>query len=170
MVKITKRRSIDMFGFFKPNKQVIISPMDGDVVGLEEVPDEVFSKGLSGDGVAIVPLSGTVVAPIDGIISRIFPTNHAFLISRKKNGIEVMVHIGLDTVELKGEGFKRLAEEGSKVTAGTPIISVDLDYLQSRGKKIITPILVNSEKSIEIKKHKTGTTREGESIMEVKFK
>jgi len=158
-----------MFGFFKPNKQVIISPMDGDVVKLEDVPDEVFSKGLSGDGVAIVPVSGTVVAPIEGVISRIFPTNHAFLISRKKNGIEVMVHIGLDTVELKGKGFKRLVEEGTKVNAGTPIVSVDLDYLESQGKKIITPVLVNCEKNIEIKKHKMGTTREGESIMEIKF-
>jgi len=158
-----------MFGFFKPNKQVIISPMDGDVVKLEDVPDEVFSQGLSGDGVAIVPVSGTVVAPIEGVISRIFPTNHAFLISRKKNGIEVMVHIGLDTVELKGKGFKRLVEEGTKVNAGTPIILVDLDYLESQGKKIITPVLVNCEKNIEIKKHKMGTTREGESIMEIKF-
>ena len=157
-----------MFGFFKPSKQVIISPMDGNVVVLEEVPDEVFSKGLSGDGMAIVPLSGTVVAPIEGVISRIFPTNHAFLIS-KKNGIEVMVHIGLDTVELKGEGFERLVEEGSKVKAGTPIISVDLDYLHSQGKEIITPVLINCEKNIKLKKHKISTIREGESLMEVKF-
>lgn len=157
-----------MFGLFKKSKQVIISPMDGDVVALEEVPDEVFSKGLSGDGMAIVPLSGTVVAPIDGVVSRIFPTNHAFLIS-KKNGIEVMVHIGLDTVELKGEGFERLVEEGAKVTAGIPIISVDLDYLESKRKKTITPILINCDKNIEIEKHKIGTVREGESLMDIKF-
>ncbi len=157
-----------MFGFFKKSKQVIISPMDGNLIALEEVPDEVFSKGLSGDGMAIEPISGTVVAPIDGVVSRIFPTNHAFLIS-KKNGIEVMVHIGLDTVELKGEGFERLVKEGAKVNAGTPIISVDLEYLQSRGKEIVTPILINSEKSIEIEKHKIDTIREGESFMEVKF-
>ena len=142
--------------------------MDGDVVPLKDVPDEVFSKGLSGEGMAIVPLSGTVVAPIDGVVSRIFPTNHAFLIT-KKNGIEVMVHIGLDTVELKGEGFKRLVEEGSKVSSGTPIISVDLSYLESRGKETITPILVNCERDVEIKKYKIGTIREGESLMEVKF-
>jgi glucose-specific phosphotransferase system IIA component len=142
--------------------------MDGDVVALEEVPDEVFSKGLSGDGMAIVPLSGTVVAPIDGVVSRIFPTNHAFLIS-KKNGIEVMVHIGLDTVELKGEGFERLIEEGVTVSAGTPIISVNLDYLESRGKSIVTPVLINCEKNIEIDKYKIGTIREGELLMEVKF-
>ncbi|SFV66765.1 PTS system, glucose-specific IIA component [hydrothermal vent metagenome] len=157
-----------MFGLFKKSKQVIISPMDGDIIPLEDVPDEVFSKGLSGDGMAIVPLSGTVVAPIDGVVSRIFPTNHAFLIS-KKNGIEVMVHIGLDTVELKGEGFERLVEEGAKVSSGTPIISVDLDYLESRGKKIVTPVLINCEKNIKIEKHKIGTIREGEMLMEVKF-
>jgi glucose-specific phosphotransferase system IIA component len=157
-----------MFGLFKPNKQAIISPMDGDVVPLKDVPDEVFSKGLSGEGMAIVPLSSTVVAPIDGVVSRIFPTNHAFLIS-KKNGIEVMVHIGLDTVELKGEGFKRLVEEGAKVNFGTPIISVDLSYLKSRGKETITPILINCEKDVEINKYKIGTIREGELLMEIKF-
>jgi glucose-specific phosphotransferase system IIA component len=157
-----------MFGFFKPNKQVIISPMDGHVVRLEEVPDEVFSKGLSGDGMAIIPLSGTVVAPIEGVVSRIFPTNHAFLISNK-SGIEVMVHIGLDTVELKGEGFKRLVKEGTKVSTGTPIISVNLDYLESKRKEIITPILINCEKKIEIEKHKIGIIREGELLMEIKF-
>jgi glucose-specific phosphotransferase system IIA component len=158
-----------MFGFFKKNKKVkIISPMEGSVVSLKEVPDEVFSKGLLGDGIAIMPSSGTIVSPMTGIVSRIFSTNHAFLISNK-NGIEVMVHIGLDTVELKGEGFKRLIKEGSKVNAGVPIISVNLEYLKSKEKNIITPILINCEKPIEINKHKVGTIREGESLMEIKF-
>ncbi|HIO95845.1 MAG TPA: PTS glucose transporter subunit IIA [Campylobacterales bacterium] len=157
-----------MFGFFKPTKQIIMSPVDGDLVPLEEVPDEVFSQKLSGDGMAIVPLSGTVVAPIDGVVSRIFPTNHAFLIT-KSNGLEVMVHIGLDTVELKGQGFKRLVEEGTKVQSGCPIIAVDLLYLEEQGKNIITPVLINCDKSIELEKHKIGTIREGESLMEVKF-
>ena len=157
-----------MFGLFKKSKQVIISPIDGELVELKEVPDEVFSKGLLGEGMAIIPVSGTVVAPIDGVVSRIFPTNHAFLIS-KKNGIEVMVHIGLDTVELKGQGFKRLVKEGTEVDSGMPIISVDLEYLQSRGKDIITPIVINCEKKIEIIKHKIGTIREGEYLMEIKF-
>ena len=157
-----------MFGFFKPSKQVIISPMDGNIIELEKVPDEVFSKGLSGDGMAIIPSSGTVVAPIEGVVSRIFPTNHAFLISNK-SGLEIMVHIGLDTVELRGEGFERLVEEGAKVSAGTPIVSVDLDYLENKGKKTITPILINCEKNIEIEKYKVATIHEGESLMEVRF-
>ena len=157
-----------MFGLFKKSKQVIFSPVDGDVVDIESVPDEVFSQKLAGDGVAIVPLSGTIVAPIEGIVTRIFPTNHAFLITNSK-GLEVMVHLGLDTVELNGEGFERLVEEGKKVKSGTPILSVDFDFIQSKGKEIITPVVINSDKSIILDKHKLGTIREGESLIEVKF-
>jgi len=157
-----------MFGLFKKSKQVIFSPVDGDVVDIESVPDEVFSQKLAGDGVAIVPLSGTIVAPIEGIVTRIFPTNHAFLITNSK-GLEVMVHVGLDTVELNGEGFERLVEEGKKVKSGTPILSVDFDFIQSKGKEIITPVVINSDKSIILDKHKLGTIREGESLIEVKF-
>ena len=157
-----------MFGLFKKSKQIIVSPVDGTVVDIESVPDKVFSQKLAGDGVAIIPLSGTIVAPIDGVLSRIFPTNHAFLITNSK-GLEVMVHVGLDTVELNGEGFERLVEEGEEVKFGYPILSVDFDFIQSKGKEIITPVIVNSEKAIVLEKHKIGTIREGESLIEVKF-
>ncbi|NEW60872.1 PTS glucose transporter subunit IIA [Sulfurovum sp. bin170] len=157
-----------MFGFFKKSKQIVVSPVDGDVVDIESVPDKVFSQKLAGDGVAIVPNSGTIVAPIDGVVSRIFPTNHAFLIINN-SGLEVMVHVGIDTVELNGEGFERLVEEGDKVKFGCPILSVDFDFIQSKGKAIITPVIVTCDKSIVLEKHKIGTIREGESLIEVKF-
>jgi len=158
-----------MFGLFKAKKQIIVSPVDGDVLELESVPDEVFSTKMAGEGMAIIPRSNTFVAPISGIVSKIFGTNHAFSI-QAKNGLEVLVHIGLDTVALKGEGFKRLVKEGTNVLVGKPIIYADLEFIQSKGKEIITPIVINHEKEIILESHKVGTIREGETFIEVNFK
>jgi len=158
-----------MFGLFKAKKQTIISPADGDVVDLSEVPDQVFSEKMAGDGIAITPRSNTFVAPIAGVVSKIFSTNHAYSI-KAKNGLEVLVHIGLETVALKGEGFKRLVEEGKKVTIGTPIISADLEYIKSEGKNIITPIVLNHDKELILEIQNIQTVREGESLLEVTLK
>jgi PTS system glucose-specific IIA component len=158
-----------MFGLFKAKKQMLVSPADGDIVNLEDVPDEVFSEKMAGDGIAIIPRSNTFVAPVAGIITKIFSTNHAFSI-KTKSGLEVLVHIGLDTVALKGEGFKRLANEGDTVSVGKPIISADLEFIESKGKKIITPIVVNHEKELLVSSDQVRTIREGENLMEVSFK
>ena len=158
-----------MFGLFKSKKQMLVSPADGDIVQLEEVPDEVFSAKLAGDGIALMPRSNTFVAPVSGVVSKIFSTNHAFSI-RTSSDLEVMVHIGLDTVELNGEGFKALAKEGDKVSVGKPIISADLAFIESKGKPIITPIVVNHDKELTISCDKVRTIREGEELMEVTFK
>ena len=158
-----------MFGLFKAKKQTIVSPADGDVVDLSEVPDQVFSEKMAGDGIAITPRSNTFVAPIAGVVSKIFSTNHAYSI-KAKNGLEVLVHIGLETVALKGEGFKRLVEEGKKVTIGTPIISADLEYIQSEGKNTITPIVLNHDKELILEIQNVRTVREGESLLEVTLK
>jgi len=156
-----------MFGFFKKKPVKVFSPLDGKVVELKDVPDEVFSKGLVGDGVAIIPSSGTVVSPIKGKISRIFSTKHACSI--KGSDIEVMIHIGLDTVELGGEGFKSFIKEGDSVEVGTPLISLDKEYIISQDKEIVTPIIISSEKEIILKNKKLGIVREGEVLLEVEF-
>ena len=158
-----------MFGLFKAKKQTIVSPADGDVVDLSEVPDQVFSEKMAGDGIALTPRSNTFVAPISGVVSKIFSTNHAYSI-KAKNGLEVLVHIGLDTVALQGKGFKRLVEEGTTVATGKPIISADLEYIQAQGKNIITPIVLNHDKELLLESHNTRTVREGESLLEVTFK
>ncbi|MBU1667968.1 PTS glucose transporter subunit IIA [bacterium] len=157
-----------MFGLFKPKKQTIVSPVDGDIVALESVRDEVFSAKLAGDGVAIIPRSNTFVAPVSGVITKIFSTNHAFSI-RTKNDLEVLVHIGLDTVALNGEGFKRLAKEGDSVSVGKPIIVADIEFIKSQGKEIVTPIVVNHEKEMIISTYNTRIVREGEALMEITF-
>ena len=159
-----------MFGLFKAKKQLIVSPIDGDIVELENVPDEVFSAKLAGDGLAIIPRSNTFVAPVSGILTKIFSTNHAFSI-QTASGLEVLVHIGLDTVELKGEGFKRLAQEGDTVAVGKPIIYADIEFIKSKGKDIVTPIVVNHEKELTItSSDDLKTIREGDSLMEITFK
>ncbi len=153
-----------MFGFFKKKPIVVVAPVSGEVIKLEDVKDDVFSQKLAGDGVAIIPSNGEIVSPIEGVITRLFPTHHAFLITTKDN-IEVMVHIGLDTVELKGEGFKVLKQEGDKVKVNTPIIRVDLEYLKLKGKDIVTPIVVSDKSITNIR---LGQIKSGESIFEVK--
>jgi len=158
-----------MFGLFKAKKQVVVSPADGDTVELKDVPDQVFSEKMAGDGMAIIPRSNTFVAPIAGVVTKIFSSNHAYSI-QAKNGLEVLVHIGLDTVALKGEGFKRLVEEGTTVTMGKPIISADLEFLKSKGKNTITPIVLNHEKELLLTNHNVRTIREGENLIEVVFK
>jgi PTS system glucose-specific IIA component len=155
-----------MFRFFKKRPLEVFAISNGEVIELAEVKDEVFSKKLVGDGVAIIPTNGQIVAPIKGIVTRIFPTNHAFYITTK-NGLEIMVHIGLDTVQLKGKGFKRLIKEGKLVNVGDVIIEVDLDYLKSKDKDIVTALIVNSKKSITIQNKKVGFIKSGDTIFEI---
>lgn len=158
-----------MFGLFKAKKQSIVSPADGDIVELSEVPDQVFSEKMAGDGIAIIPRSNTFVAPISGVVSKIFSTNHAYSI-KAKTGLEVLVHIGLDTVALKGEGFKRLVEEGVTVAVGKPIIYADIEFIKEQGKNTITPIVLNHDKELILKNDTIRTIREGESLIEVSYK
>ncbi|CAA6806600.1 MAG: PTS system, glucose-specific IIA component [uncultured Sulfurovum sp.] len=158
-----------MFGLFKAKKQILVSPADGDVIDLADVPDEVFSQKMAGEGIAIFPCSNTFVTPVAGVITKIFSTNHAFSI-KTKLGLEVLVHIGLDTVELNGEGFKRVAKEGDTVNVGKPIIVADLEFIQSKGKEIITPIVVNHEKDLFLSCDKVRTIREGDNLLEVNIK
>lgn len=151
-----------MFGWLKSKKISIFAPVDGEIVNLDSVPDEVFSARMAGDGVAIIPTSDIFVSPIDGTISKIFPTNHAFVV--KNNELEVIVHIGIDTVNLKGEGFTRIASVGDKVSVGDEVIKVDLPFLKANAKSTITPIVVNSSK-VSIKQK--GETMQKNLIMEV---
>ena len=154
-----------MFGFLKRKTREIVSPADGQVVEIESVDDEVFSSKMVGDGIAVIPMSDTFCAPIDGVISKIFSTNHAYSIKSDKD-LEVMVHIGLETVALKGEGFERLANEGDVVKAGDPIIRADLAYIKEHAKDIVTPVIVSDESDVkEIEKH-LEIVKCGDLIME----
>lgn len=135
-----------MFGFRKTKKKIIVySPFKGKVMSLDEVSDEAFSKRLIGDGLAVLPFSGKVFSPLDGILS-IFPTKHA--LTFEKSGLELIVHIGIDTVKLKGEGFTVLRNEG-KVKMGEAVLSFDLDNLEKNSLSALTPIIVSNMEAVE---------------------
>ncbi len=154
-----------MLKFLKRKTRQVQSPVDGEVVEIESVNDEVFSQKLVGDGVAIIPMSNQFKAPIDGVISKIFSTNHAYSIKSSKD-MEVMVHIGLETVNLEGKGFTRIASEGDKVKAGDVIIEVDLAYIKEHAKDIITPILILEDSDVKHIDKKLNIVKAGDIIME----
>ncbi|CAI2426508.1 EIICBA-Glc [Serratia marcescens] len=123
--------------------ETLLAPVTGEVVALEQVPDEAFASKAVGDGLAIRPTDKIVVAPADGTVVKIFNTNHAFCLETDK-GAEIVVHMGIDTVALEGQGFKRLVEEGAEVKAGQPILELDLDYLNANARSMISPVVVSN--------------------------
>jgi PTS system D-glucosamine-specific IIA component/PTS system glucose-specific IIA component len=139
-------RTIIMFGFLKKKKSKgfeLVAPVEGKTLPLSEVPDPVFAEKMAGDGVAIEPAGDIVVAPADGELTLVFKTKHAFALTLD-TGAEILVHIGIDTVSLNGEGFEQLAEQGTKVKAGTPIIKVDRAFIKSKGFSLVTPVLITN--------------------------
>jgi PTS system N-acetylglucosamine-specific IIC component len=123
--------------------ETLVSPITGDIVALEQVPDEAFASKAVGDGVAVKPTDKTVVSPAAGTIVKIFNTNHAFCLETTK-GAEIVVHMGIDTVALEGKGFKRLVEEGAEVVAGQPILEMDLDFLNANARSMISPVVCSN--------------------------
>ncbi|MBS4216651.1 glucose-specific PTS transporter subunit IIBC [Neobacillus rhizophilus] len=121
-------------------EDVFVSPIKGEIKPITEVPDQVFAGKMMGDGFAIVPEEGMVVSPVDGKIVNLFPTKHALGIL-SDNGREILVHVGIDTVNLKGEGFETLVSENDRVTKGQPLLKFDISYIKEHAKSTITPIV-----------------------------
>ncbi|AUI67037.1 MULTISPECIES: PTS glucose transporter subunit IIA [Glaesserella] len=142
----------------------IYAPLSGEIVNIEDVPDVVFSEKIVGDGIAIRPTGDTIVSPVNGTIGKIFETNHAFSIESDE-GIELFVHFGIDTVELKGEGFTRLAEEGQKVKVGEPVIKFDLALLEAKAKSVLTPVVISNMDDITNLQKLSGEVVKGETVV-----
>ncbi|AAU38115.1 MULTISPECIES: PTS glucose transporter subunit IIA [Basfia] len=142
----------------------IYAPLSGEIVNIEDVPDVVFSEKIVGDGIAIRPNGDKIVAPVDGVIGKIFETNHAFSMESKE-GIELFVHFGIDTVELKGEGFTRVAQEGQSVKRGDTIIEFDLPLLEQKAKSILTPVVISNMDEISALDKKVGQVVAGDSVV-----
>ncbi len=121
-------------------EEVIASPIEGKLLPITEVPDQVFSGKMMGDGFAIEPTDGTVVSPVDGEIVNVFPTKHAIGI-QSAGGREILIHFGIDTVKLNGQGFEVFVAQGDKVTQGQPLMKVDLDFVKNNAPSVITPIV-----------------------------
>lgn len=148
----------------------ISSPMNGTAMPLSEMPDEGFAEGMMGLGAAVVPQDDTVYAPEDGEISLVFDTKHAIGITTD-SGVELLIHVGVDTVALKGEGFTPLVNTGDTVRKGQPIMKIDLDFLKSHAPSVATPIL-DTEADDENKKYRlltNGPVKAGEELFAIDY-
>ncbi len=156
-----------MFGLFKTKSIEILAPVSGEVIALEDVNDAVFAQKIVGDGVAIVPSGELFVAPFDGKLTKLFPTLHAYSMQHS-SGVEVIVHIGIDTIELAGDGFEAIATEGSMLKIGDPIIRANLKKIQALGKDIETPIVISNMAKYTKLMKRDGSIEISQTLMEVK--
>jgi len=132
----------------KETKETIIAPLTGAVLSIEEVPDPVFSQKMMGDGIAIDPSEGIVVSPVDGEIIQLFHTKHAIGI-QSKTGLEILIHIGLETVSMNGEGFVAHVKEGDKVCVGDKLITFDLELVKEKAASAITAMVITNGDVVE---------------------
>ncbi len=141
-------------------EQDFVMPIEGEIIPITEVQDPVFSQKMMGDGFAIIPAKGSVVSPVDGEILNIFPTKHAIGI-KSKQGYEILIHIGLETVHLKGEGFTVLVKDGEQVQKGQELIQFDLEKIKNSARSTETPVVFTNLTKLTIKKQ--GKAAQGEN-------
>jgi glucose PTS system EIICBA or EIICB component len=139
--------------------EIFIAPIEGELLPITEVPDQVFSQKMMGDGFAILPKEGTVVAPVDGKIVNVFPTKHAIGIE-SANGREILIHFGIDTVKLNGEGFEAFVSQGDTVKKGDLLLKVDIDAIKDKVPSLMTPIVfTNLKEGEQVKLEKQGAVK-----------
>jgi PTS system N-acetylglucosamine-specific IIC component len=144
---------------------VMLAPVSGEVVALEDVPDAAFASKAVGEGVAIRPTGKWVVAPCDGKLVNIFNTNHAFALVTDSDA-EIIVHIGIETVKLGGQGFKRLAQPGTHVKAGDPVLELDLDYLAAHAVSTLSPVVLSNADEFGALNHvASGSVEAGKTVL-----
>ncbi len=151
--------------FGKKEKEVVTevelaSPLTGTATMLENVDDPVFSQKMMGDGLAVMPTEGLVVAPADGEIVQVFPTGHAVGI-KVVNDAEILIHIGLETVAMKGEGFTAHVREGDKVKKGDKLVSFDMALVTERAKSTVTPLIITNTDAMIIEQLASGEVEAG---------
>ena len=157
-----------LFDAFKKKGIMLGAPMAGECVPLKNVNDPTFSEEILGKGIAIVPAEGKVYAPADGEISTVFPTGHA-LGHTTEDGIELLIHIGLDTVQLNGQHFTIKTEAGKKVKKGDLLVEADLEKIKEAGYDVITPMIVCNTTDFASVEGKTGiAVKPGDDCLEIK--
>ena len=162
-----------LFDIFKKKEKTVVtiySPMNGKVIELKDVPDEAFAQKMVGDGCAIEPDKGVICSPVDGQLMNIFPTNHA-IIFETIDGLEMIVHFGIDTVKLDGKGFQKLREPGP-IKVGDEIVKYNLDEIKDGVPSTRSPIIINNMEKVEkIEILSLGkVVKIGEPIMKVTLK
>ncbi|MBT9775899.1 hypothetical protein GPL15_05195 [Clostridium sp. MCC353] len=148
----------------KSSSEILMAPITGMVKPLEECPDKVFAEGTLGKGVVIEPLEGKVYAPCDGVVSAIFDTLHAIGI-QADHGAEVLIHVGMDTVNLKGQGFTAHVKSGDRIKTGQLLLEFDMDWIRSKGLSLITPVIVSNPDHYQDMKEKYGNVTHGEEMI-----
>lgn len=124
-------------------KETIYSPIKGEIIKLSNIEDDAFASGVLGSGIAIMPTEGRVVAPVDGEVTTLFPSLHAIGIT-SENGVEILIHIGLDTVQLEGKGFKAHIKQGDKVTKGQHLLDFNIEEIKKAGYSVVTPVVITN--------------------------
>ncbi|QWU06324.1 PTS glucose transporter subunit IIA [Weizmannia sp. FSL W8-0676] len=156
-----------MFKLFSKKAAVeeLVAPMSGKVVQIEDVPDEVFSRKMIGDGIAIEPDEGVVVSPVDGEVVQFFPTKHAVGL-KTKSGLEILIHIGMETVALNGEGFEGFVQQGDRVKAGDKLVTFNLEQIRERAESIISPIVITNFDAVDtLTKTAETSAKRGKSVL-----
>ncbi|WP_307150171.1 PTS sugar transporter subunit IIA [Robertmurraya andreesenii] len=137
-----------------------VMPIEGQIIPITDVEDPVFSQKMMGDGFAIIPTKGSVVSPVDGEILNVFPTKHAIGI-KSVQGYEILIHVGLDTVKLNGEGFTALVKDGDKVSKGQEILKFDMEFIKNSAPSIVTPVIFTNLTKLNL--NKQGSVKQGDS-------
>lgn len=154
-----------MFGkLFKAKKDMfqITAPITGKAVPLTEVPDEAFAGGHMGRGIAIEPSVGKLIAPFDAVVAHVIHTNHAVILEHA-SGLQLLVHIGINTVAMKGEGFKGYVQIGDEVKAGQTLVEFDIEAIRAAGYPLITPVIIaNEDESVAELEVLQGTVTAGQ--------
>jgi sugar PTS system EIIA component len=152
-------------------EETIVAPLTGKIVSIEEVPDPTFSQKMMGDGIAIEPTEGVVVSPVDGEIVQFFHTKHAIGI-QSESGAEILIHVGLETVNMNGEGFEGHVNVGDKVKAGDKLLTFDLDLIKEKAANTVTPIVITNGDAVEsLDKRAASEATKGEtSLLQIKMK
>lgn len=157
-----------MFNFLKKEKN-LSSVANGRIIGLSKVPDQVFSQKILGDGFAVVPTNGNFFSPIDGTITDVTETLHAYCIT-SRDGLEILVHIGIDTVELKGEFFTSLVKKGDPIHRGEAIALADIDAIKEKGYNTTTMVVItNTEKLKEFRVLEAPSAKAGSPALAYKL-
>lgn len=146
--------------------EIIVSPITGEVRDIKECEDQVFAQELVGKGLLIIPSEGKLYSPVDGEIAMPADTKHAVGFT-SNTGVEVLVHVGLDTVELEGAPYKAYASQGDKVNKGDLILDFDISAIEAAGKSSQTPLLITNHEGKELNILKNGSVSHGEDILEV---
>ncbi|MFC4546426.1 PTS glucose transporter subunit IIA [Paenactinomyces guangxiensis] len=148
----------------RKKKTDIYAPISGQYLPLEQVPDQVFSEKIMGDGFAIQPEQGEVVSPVEAEVINLFPTKHALGL-KTSAGLEILIHIGIDTVELQGEGFTAHVSEGDKVKAGQKLLTFDINLIKEKGKSPISPIIFPQSAEWHVQVENTGSLTAGDTLV-----